>query len=82
MTYENLRKPTTVYVPEAIRNQIKAKGMTISGAFLAGWEAIQDRVKYAARIEELEADNRDMARNIRSMQRMLQDGLQKGQVTQ
>jgi len=75
---EELRKPTTVYLSNVIRRGIKSKGMTVSGAFVAGWEAIGDRVKYAARIEELEADNRDMARNIRAMQRMIQEGSQKG----
>lgn len=80
MIEENVRKQTTIYIPEGIRLQVKSKGMTVTGAFLAGWEAIQDRVRYAARIEELEADNRDMARNIRSMQRMLADRLQDGDV--
>lgn len=68
-----LKKPTTIYIHPDLRNQIKLAGMTVSGAMLAGWEAIADRKKYAARISELEEENRDMQRNIRSMQRMMAD---------
>jgi len=78
MIDEEVKEPTTVYLPKRIKQQVKAKGMTLTGAMLAGWEAIQDRVKYAARIEQLEEENRDMGRNIRSMQRMLQENFQKG----
>lgn len=62
---------TTVHIPKYIREEIKNRGMTVSGAFLAGWTAIQDRVKYSIRIEELEAENREMQQNIRTAQRQL-----------
>lgn len=70
---KKLGKQTTFFLPDEIRREIHARDMTINGAFLAGWKAIQNQVKYAARIEELEEDNRDMMKNIRSMQRMMTD---------
>lgn len=62
---------TTVYIPWDIRSEIRKRGMTVTGAFLAGWEAIQDRQKYAAKIVELETDVAEMRTNIRGYQRML-----------
>lgn len=69
----NLRKQTTVYITDEIRKEIQLRGMTVSGAFLAGWDAIQNQIKYAARIEELEEDSRDMRKNLATYERMVQD---------
>jgi hypothetical protein len=73
MTALNVGRPTTVYIREEIRQEIKRRGMTVTGAFQAGWEAIQNQVKYAARVESMETELADMHRNIRAYQRMLQD---------
>ena len=73
----NVQKQTTVYITDTIRAEIKSRGMTVSGAFFAGWEAIQDRIKYAARIEELETEQREMRQNVANYQRMIQELLQK-----
>lgn len=71
-------RATTVYVPDRIRREIKLRGMTVTGAFLTGWDAIEGQRKYAAQIEQLTTETVEMQRNIRGYQRMIQDLLDKG----
>jgi len=39
----NARFTTTVQIPMKLRQEIKAAGMTVNGALIAGWQSIQER---------------------------------------
>ena len=52
----NSRFTTTVQIPMKLREEIKAAGMTINGALIAGWSALQDRKHVNQEIAEIRAN--------------------------
>lgn len=43
---------TTIQISPAIRQAIRDRGMTVKGAFLEGWKAIEERQRWAAQLAE------------------------------
>jgi len=50
------RYVTTVQIPIQLREEIKAAGMTVNGALMAGWEAMQERKGANDEIRDLRAN--------------------------
>ena len=53
---------TTVTIPLSLRQEIKNKGMTVNGALMEGWRAIQERQNANQEIFELR-ENMNRYRN-------------------
>ena len=43
---------TTISISPAMRQAIKDRGMTVKGAFIEGWKAMEERQRYAAQNAE------------------------------
>lgn len=52
----NSRFTTTVQIPMKLREEIKAAGMTINGALIAGWAAMRDRKTENSEVSEVRAN--------------------------
>ncbi len=50
------RYTTTLQIPVKLRQEIKESGMSIHGALVAGWAAIQERKHWNAEINRVEAN--------------------------
>lgn len=47
---------TTVQIPLRLRQEIKGAGMTVNGALIAGWAAIQERKHVNQEIADIRAN--------------------------
>jgi len=53
---DTARFTTTIQIPMGLRQQIKNAGMTINGALIQGWAAMQERKTWNAEIARVEAN--------------------------
>lgn len=51
---DKARFTTTLQIPMKLRQEIKEKGMTINGALVQGWAAMQERKHWNTEIEEVQ----------------------------
>ena len=47
---------TTLQIPMALRQEIKARGMTIRGAMIEGWKALNERKHWNDELREVKAN--------------------------
>lgn len=50
------RYTTTVQIPISLRKEIEAAGMTINGALISGWKAMQERKQVNEELREVMAN--------------------------
>ena len=62
---------TSIDIPEEIYTEVRKRGMTLKGAFLMGWAALNERILLNERIRDLERELKEREQNIAKYQRAL-----------